>query len=119
MTTTDLDRVGNSKNLSHGFGGNTATVSGKNGIAIYGDDGEEKYFIRTEFEVRRSIFSESEDYFICLDKEGFIRAIESSPKDSKPIYSLEDTHIYDAVASRDGRYFAAAKMPNEVLIYHS
>jgi len=69
-------------------------LAGDNGVAIYDNNFELNYFIRTEFEAKKLIFSQNDQWLIILDKDGYLRIIDWKQNENN--LHIDETEIYDS-----------------------
>ena len=69
-------------------------MAGDNGVAIYDNNFELNYFIRTEFEAKKLIFSQNDQWLIILDKDGYLRIIDWKQNENN--LHIDETEIYDS-----------------------
>lgn len=91
--------------------------AGDEGVAIYDDNLNLSYFLRTEFECKKVLYSENDNWLIILDKEGNIRVIDW--KQGEETLKIDEHAIFDAVSARNGEIFAVNNFEGKVNIYDS
>lgn len=116
LSSDNVDYLGKVHGLCSTSDQKFFAISGDEGVAIYDENIKQKFFIRTEFESKKVLFTENDEWLIILDKEGNIRVIDW--QQPQPEITLEEDSIYDAVAARDGNHFAVATLTH-FSIYNS